>query len=146
MGFFMLKNNKLAKIMSKICTPGDLLIFIQFVNSFHHSIKFTYEFSFMTRSVVFLDLVIWVEDQGFIQTDLHAKDNAKNSYLLPLSNHPGHITTNIPYSLAFRIKRNCSQEERCIARFKELKVKLLESRIVDNAQCVEQGEYSPEGG
>ena len=36
-------------------TPGDLLIFINFVNSFHPSIKFTCEFNFETRAVVFLD-------------------------------------------------------------------------------------------
>ena len=90
-------------------TPGDLLIFINFVNQIHPDIKFTCEFDFTTRSVVFLDLIIWVDDSGYIQTDLHTKENAKNSYLLPHSNHPSHICKNIPYSLAYRIKRNCSQ-------------------------------------
>ena len=88
-------------------TPGDLLIFIHFVNNFHPDIKFTCEYDFSTRSVEFLDLVISVDEDGFIQTDLHIKPNAKNSYLLPTSNHPSHICRNIPYSLAFRIKRNC---------------------------------------
>ena len=91
----------------------------------HPSIKFTWEYDFNTRSVVFLDLIIWIDEAGFIQTDLHTKENAKNSYLLPSSNHPSHITKNIPYSLAFRIMRNCSQEGRRRVRFQELTTKLL---------------------
>ena len=106
-------------------TPGDLLIFINFANQLHPDIKFTCEFDFESRSVVFLDLIIWVDESGYIQTDLHTKENAKNSYLLPQSNHPSHICRNIPYSLAYRIKRNCSQQEQCELRFVELTDKLV---------------------
>ena len=118
-------------------TPGDLLIFINFVNNFHPDIKFTCDYSFATKSVEFLDLVIFVDEDGFIQTDLHTKQNAKNSYLLPTSNHPGHICRNIPYSLAFRIMRNCSKKELCEKRFEELSVKLVDrgyrKRVVEQA-------------
>jgi hypothetical protein len=114
-----------------------LTIFINFVNNFHPAIKFTCEYDFVTRSVVFLDLIIWVDNDGFIQTDLHTKENSKNSYLLPSSNHPSHISKNIPYSLAFRILRNCSQVERCEVRLEELKTKLLDrgyrSKVIDSA-------------
>ena len=105
-------------------TPGDLLIFINFVNSVHPNIKFTCEFDFQSRSVVFLDLVICVDDDGYIQTDLHTKPNSKNPYLLPESNHPSHVSRNIPYSLAFRIKRNCSVQDQYNIRIVELKEKL----------------------
>ena len=64
-------------------TPGDLLIFLNYVNNIHPAIKFTFEFAFSTRSVVFLDLRIWVDDNGVVQTDLHTKENVKNSYILP---------------------------------------------------------------
>ena len=118
-------------------TPGDLLIFINFVNSVHPDIKFTCEFDFGTRSVVFLDLVIKVDEDGFIQTDIHTKANSKNTYLLPKSNHPSHICANIPYSLAYRVKRNCSRPEMVEQRLEELKEKLLQrdyrQRIIDNA-------------
>ena len=50
-------------------TPGELLIFINFVTSVHPDIKFTCDYNFQTRSVVFLDLVISVDEQGYIQTD-----------------------------------------------------------------------------
>ena len=118
-------------------TPGDLLIFINFVNSIHPNIKFTCDFDFQSRSVVFLDLVIYVDNDGYIQTDLHCKPNAKNPYLLPESNHPAHVSTNIPYSLAFRIKRNCSVQEQYDIRIAELRVRLLQrgykARYIDSA-------------
>jgi hypothetical protein len=76
--------------------------------------------------VEFFDLRIWVDDHGVIQTDLFTKDNAKNSYLLPKSNHPSHCCKSIPYSLAFRVLRNCSLEEQREIGFQELKIKLLE--------------------
>ena len=60
-------------------TPGDLIIFMNFANNIHPDIKFTCEFDFASRSVVFLDLRIWVDESGYIQTDLHTKENAKNS-------------------------------------------------------------------
>ena len=103
-----------------------MLIFLNFVNNYHPDIKFTWEYNFETRSVVFLDLVISVDDDGYIQTDLHIKENSKHAYLLPESNHPKHISQNIPYSLAFRIKRNCSQLTKCEQRFVELSERLQE--------------------
>ena len=45
---------------------------------------------------------------------------------LPTSNHPSHICRNIPYSLAFRIRRNCSKEELCKQRFDKLKLRLVD--------------------
>ena len=62
---------------------------------------------------------------------------SKNSYLLPVSNHPSHCCKNIPYSLAFRILRNCSEQQQQEVRFKELKERMLargyRERIMDNA-------------
>jgi hypothetical protein len=83
-------------------------------------------YDYETRSVVFLDLIIWVDEQGYIQTDMHTKENSKNTYLLPSFNHPSHICTNIPYSLAYRVKRKCSKSELCEQRMDELKEKLLQ--------------------
>jgi hypothetical protein len=76
--------------------------------------------------VVFIDLLIWVDKQGIIQTNIHTKEKSKNTYLLPGSNHPSHICTNIPYSLAYIVKRNCSKPELCEQRLEELKERLLQ--------------------
>ena len=104
----------------------ELECFIRFMNNFHPSIKFTCEYSFETRSVNILDMRIYVDSDGLIQTDLFTKPNMKCQYLLPSSNHPTHITKNIPYSLAYRLRRICSEEENFNLRLEELKQLLLE--------------------
>ena len=53
-------------------------------------------------------------------TDLHRKVTDKPTALLPSSSHPGHITPNIVYSLAFRLLRICSSEECLEKRLLEL--------------------------
>ena len=89
-------------------TKEELSEFIKHCNSFHPTIKFTFEFNFETKSVNFLDMVIWIDDNGMIQTDLFKKAGRKNQYLLPSSAHPQHTTKGIPFSLAYRIRRICS--------------------------------------
>ena len=69
---------------------------------------------------------IYVDNDGFIQTDLFTKPNMKCQYLLPSSNHPTHVSKNIPYSLAYRLRRICSNEENFHLRLKELRELLLE--------------------
>lgn len=64
-------------------------------------------------------------NDGFLKTDLYRKDNLKISYLMPSSAHPSHITDNIPYSLAYRLKRICSSDELFEKRLKELTEDLL---------------------
>jgi peptide-methionine (R)-S-oxide reductase len=90
-------------------TKQELIQFISFLNSFHPTIKFKCiegeHFNFETRSVDFLDTTIFIDDDGFIQTTLYSKPNKKIQYLLPSSCHPGHISKNIPYSLAYRLRR-----------------------------------------
>ena len=87
----------------------DLLAFISHLNASHPTIKFEAKagdsYNFTTRSINFLDLTIWIDDAGFIQTTLYSKPCRVVSYLLPSSSHPSHITQNIPYSLAYRLKR-----------------------------------------
>ena len=58
-------------------------------------------------------------------------------YLLTSSCHPSHIFSNIPYSLALRIVRICSESETRDMRLSELKQMLLErdykTKIIDAA-------------
>ena len=76
----------------------ELEKFIIYVNSIFPNIKLTAEYSYETRSVNYLDMKIFIDDQGYIRTDLYKKENKKNNYLLPSSCHPNHITKNIPFS------------------------------------------------
>ena len=69
---------------------------------------------------MYKDLKISLKN-GKIATDLFRQDTAKPRALLPSSAHPGHITPNIIYSMAFRLIRICSTEEKCEERLTELK-------------------------
>merc|ERR1712029_1283307 len=65
------------------------------------------------------------------------KETAVNQYLSPLSCHPNSVGRNIPYSLAFRIKRICSEDFDFERQLVKLKGMLMDrgyrERIVDNA-------------
>ena len=60
-----------------------------------------------------------------IVTDLFRKPTDRNQYLLTSSCHPAHVTDNIPYSLALRIVRICSETHDRDKRLDELKILLL---------------------
>ena len=79
---------------------------MEFFNSFslfHQTIKFDEpQHNNENNSCEFLDLKISIEN-GKIATDLFRKDTEKPRALLLSSAHPGHITTNIVYSMAFRL-------------------------------------------
>ena len=62
-------------------------------------------YNFTTRSINFLDLTIWIEEAGYIQTTLYSKPCRVISYLLPSSSHPSNVSKNIPFSLAYSLKR-----------------------------------------
>ena len=72
----------------------------------------------------FLDLKISIKD-GKVHTDLYRKPTDKPRALLPSSAHPTHITTNIVFSMAFRLLRICSNEGLFETRLKELKKEFL---------------------
>ena len=60
---------------------------------------------YKSKRVPFLDTEVYIHNDGFINTPLC---------------HPGHITKNIPYSLAFRLKMICSKDEEFIKNLNDL--------------------------
>ena len=97
----------------------ELEDFIIAINLLHPTIKFTASYDFDTKSTTFLDTTITIMD-GIITTDLYRKPTDKVQYLLPSSCHPSHIFTNIPYSLALRLVRICSDNVILKKRLSEL--------------------------
>ena len=76
------------------------------------------------NSCNFLDLKISIQNSK-IETDLFRKETTKPQALLPSSAHPGHITPNIIYSMAFRLLRICSREDIFEQRLEDLKLNFL---------------------
>ena len=115
----------------------DLEIFIKFINDQHPYIKFTATYDTTTKTIPFLDMSVSINHDCLFETDLYKKDTAKVQYLSPASCHPGHITKNIPYSIALSIKRVCSKDEDCQIRLEQMRQDLLSRsyppKILDGA-------------
>ena len=116
-------------------SPQELHQFLDKINEIHPGIKFTMQHTTpagqeancdcqTTSSIPFLDVEISVKE-GKLKTDLYRKPTDRNQYLLPSSCHPAHCTENIPFSLALRIVRICSEETDRDRRLTELKEMLL---------------------
>lgn len=106
-------------------TEEKLKEFIAFINTLHPTIKFTASYNFGEAKANFLDTTITIKD-GKISTDLYRKPTHSPQYLLPSSCHPPHCVKNIPFSLAYRLRRICSEDDAFEKRLTELKDMLLE--------------------
>ncbi len=113
----------------KIWTHGEkkLREFIRAVNSFHPTIRFTFEIARDTvdpkyfedleevtlipgKAIHYLDLNVWIEN-GHIQNDLYCKPTDCHQYLSFSSCHPYHVKRAIIYGQALRVKGICSSTE-----------------------------------
>ena len=142
-------------------TEDELLEFLKYISAYHSTIKFTCEYrlkdkivktkwkngkfiienfpilNIRPRSVDFLDCNIWINEKNKFETDLFVKGTDRITYLKPQSAHAPFVTKNIPYSLAYRLKRICSSNDNFLIRLKELECNLLSrgynSKVVKNA-------------
>jgi hypothetical protein len=106
-------------------SKAELEKFIKHMNTAHPFLKFKANYNFDSKKVEFLDTIISISDQGRFKTDLYTKPGKKNSLLHYSSSHPFHILKNIPYSLALRIKRICSEAQDFMSNLDKLKADLL---------------------
>ena len=83
------------------------IIFFDMVFALHKTIQFTSKIS--NHSHVLLDTMFHIEGSLLVK-DLFSKPTDSHQYLLQTSCHPRHCCKNIPYSIAPRIRRICSQE------------------------------------
>ena len=109
----------------------EFKVFMEKINGLHETIKFTSSYEPKDRSTTFLDTKVSVVNNRIV-TDLYRKPTDKVQYLLPSSNHPGHIFKNIPFSLALRLVRIVSERETLIQRMVELKLMLLSRKYNKN--------------
>ena len=99
-----------------IYTGGErkLIEFLTKLNTAHDSIKFDFEKS--TKSIAFLDTLVYIDDKRQLQTTLYTKPTDTHNYLHFKSAHPKHLIDSLPYSQALRIRRICSQNDELITQ------------------------------
>ena len=98
-----------------ICTQGleKLLEFTEYINSLYPTFKFALVYSADSLNV--LDLTLQCNN-GYIHTDVYSKPTGNHLYLPYSSSHPRRCKKAIPYGVALRLIRNCSEntlKERC---------------------------------
>jgi hypothetical protein len=96
----------------------DINLLFDTLNSLHPKIDFTMEKN--NQSINFLDINISKDDKNKIATDIYYKKTNNFSYIPFTSNHPRHIKINIPYNLAYRIKRIVNTPELRFQRYIQL--------------------------
>ena len=111
------------------------MTFFDEINQVHTTIKF--DFNFSTSEVNFLDLTIYKDKRGKLQTRIYTKPTDKHAYLHKNSAHPYHLKKSIPYGQALRLKRICSDEKEFIDASKQLTSNLL-NRGYEESEIKEQ--------
>ena len=91
--------------------------FLNEINSFHSTIKFTADWS--KEKVNFLDVEVTLNN-GVLSTDLFVKPTDTHQFLDPTSCHPYHCKKGIPYSQTLRLNRICSDNNNFDKRCNEL--------------------------
>ena len=86
-------------------------------NSFHPTIRFSDEVP--NEEHVYLETKYRLVGNA-IDVNLYTKPTDTHQYLLPSSCHPKHCNRNVPYSLARRIRRICSNPDTFECRATEL--------------------------
>ena len=120
----------------------SLKVFIEQVNLFHSTIKFTAEYS--KEEVNFLDVNVKLID-GELKTDLFVKPTDTHQFFDPTSCHPYHCKKRIPYSQALRLNRICSDNGTFDRRCNDLEKWLMErgyNEKMIRKQILSAGEYS----
>ena len=85
-------------------------------NVLKNKIKFTLEHS--ETELVFLDTKVHFKN-GFLISEIYSKPTDSHEYLNPKSSHPPNVVKNIPYSIALRVRRNCSDRKEDDTLFKK---------------------------
>ncbi|NQY54553.1 MAG: hypothetical protein HRT42_13390 [Campylobacteraceae bacterium] len=93
----------------------------EIMNSLNRSIKFTMERD--VNKLPYLDIEIYRTEKGF-ETMVYNKPTDSGNYLPFGSNHPRHTKTNIPFSLARRVKTLTNDDNLSKVKLEDLSSKL----------------------
>ena len=88
-------------------TVEELLKFMDWLNSIHPDLVFTYDYS--KDGVEFLDTYVYAVGDVF-HTKLYSKPSDTHCYLIPTSCHRSHVLKNIPYGVVRRVRQNNSED------------------------------------
>lgn len=88
-------------------SEADLLAFHSYLNNTYANLKLSLDFS----HTHFLDLKIFKESNGVLNTTIFRKETGRNTILRAASFHPLWMAEYIPFGEFQRLKRICDKEE-----------------------------------
>ena len=106
----------------------ELQKFLETLNCYHPTIKFTAEYS--RAKINFLDVTV-IKKGNQLVTDLYIKPTDTHQYLHASSCHVSHCKKSIPFSQALRLNRICSENAFFDKRCNELEIWLKERGYSD---------------
>ena len=106
----------------------ELQKFLETLNCYHATIKFTAEYS--REKINFLDVIVMKKGNQLI-TDLYLKLTDTHQYLHASSYHVSHCKKSIPFSQALHLNRTCSENAFFGKQCNELEVWLKEKSYSD---------------
>ena len=94
--------------------------------------KIKYEFSSSLdgmpyNTIAFLDVLISINNSS-VETDIYAKATDTFNYVPFASSHPRHVTRNIPFTLAKRIRGIVSNDDTAQKRLQEMQTRLINKK------------------
>ena len=96
----------------------DLKRLMDYMNSLHPSIKYTFEYS--RSHVPFLDTIVYLDSSRKLQTTLYRKPTDRSCLLHNSSHHPRHVKESIVYTQALRYCTIISEDKNLEHELKEL--------------------------
>ena len=91
-------------------TEVEIRTFLELLNNMHPMLRYTVENpellvdgDVQVQRLVFLSLILFLCERGYIWTDVFYKETNTHDYLNFSSHHPDHVKKNIPFVLAKRI-------------------------------------------
>ena len=92
--------------------------FFDYVNSYHNTIKYTWEWS--ETKISYIDALVSLQNEK-ISSDVCCKPTDTHEYLDSRLRHSKNVKRGIPYGQAFRYRRICDSDEVFEERLKELR-------------------------
>ena len=89
------------------CTREMIENFTRYLNKTVLPGKVKFEPEYSEKYLDFLDVRVHLRG-GYLIPEIHSKPTDSHEYLNPLSSHPPQVAKNNPYSVALRVRRNCS--------------------------------------
>ncbi|KAM4771055.1 CD109 antigen-like [Rhinophrynus dorsalis] len=124
-------------------TEDDLLHFVKALNDNSYNLTFT--LNFHKLNIHFLDLNLYVGEDGMVKTTMYYKPNAGNALLYATSCHPRSLIVNLPVGQFLRVRRNCSTVDDFEIHADVLRNKLKNRgySLGDIERAYERAKYTP---